>query len=266
MFKRVLSAILAVAMFNVFLMGCEQATNPDDKNNSTEGLNKTAGETITEQETVTEEESINGMINDNMEESNDPSAVEDDIMEEQKQETEEKAKEEAKDTPDTSTVSDYETFRADYSVHENSRDFLMYFDVVKFFGESETVDDINKRILELKENYEDEVVNKIDITPFIADDYNYYAAHCFSPYDLSSVYYDEQYVSVGWHRDWYAGGIHNEGWDSVNYDLIKGEKVRIYDILGDDAYEIIEEGLLGTWAAEEAKLGDYDLDNLKFFF
>ena len=161
-------------------------------------------------------------------------------------------------------ITGYTVDRQDQSVHENDRDFYMFFDVVTFQGDDPAIEIINQLILEKAEKYKEEMLSSFsDMSGFLSDSYPYNGPHYFEPRELVSVYYDESYISVGWHIDWYAGGVHNEGWESVNLSRQTYEPVSICDILGEDAAEKTDEAL------EEKEIPgprDYKEDDFSFYF
>ena len=172
------------------------------------------------------------------------------------------ADEEAENNP--AGITGYTVDRQDQSVHKNDRDFYMFFDVVTFQGDDPVVDIINQFISDKAEKYKEKILSSFsDMSAFLSDSYPYNGPHYFEPRELISVYYDEDYISVGWHIDWYAGGVHNEGWESVNLSRQTFKPVSIYDILGENAEDKIDRAL------EERGISsprDYQDEDFALFF
>ena len=104
-----------------------------------------------------------------------------------------------------------------------------------------------------------------DLSDYLSDTYPYRAPHYFEPRELKSVYYDENYISVGWEIQWYAGGVHNEWWESVNINRETLSEVSISNVLGEDAKAIIDRALEESIASNESGF-EYDLESVTFFF
>ena len=161
-------------------------------------------------------------------------------------------------------ITGYTVERQDYSVHSDNRDFYMFFDQVVFQGDDPAVAVVNQLIAEKAENYREEMVTSFpDMSEFLSESYPYSAPHYFEPRELVSVYYDEANISIGWHWDWYAGGVHNEGWESINLNRQTLEPLSVYDVLGKDAKEVIEQ-TLDERDYPEGRI--YDVDRIVFFF
>lgn len=83
---------------------------------------------------------------------------------------------------------------------------------------------------------------------------------------VNSIFYDDQYVSIGWTRLWWVGGTSNTTYGSLNFSLVTAQPVTIYDILGDNAYHRISEAMQETRAASVSDFGEENLPEVAFHF
>lgn len=93
-------------------------------------------------------------------------------------------------------------------------------------------------------------------------------------YDVKDVYIDENYVSIIYEWDWYAGGVRNHGLTGFNFDVKTGEEIDFEDLFASeetakDAFQTAANALIDANPEsffEEAKdtVSNYDLDDVKF--
>lgn len=162
----------------------------------------------------------------------------------------------------------YTVERHDYSIREDGREFSMYFDAPIFSGEGRIVDKVNADIAGLDAAYQAEMVPRCqeEKAALLADDFPYDDDFSYAPYHLESVFCDENYLSIGWSQFWFAGGVSNDVYDALNYDLSTLEPLTVYDVLGEDAKELIGAALAELIPEDTPVLDDDAMENLHFYF
>ena len=198
---------------------------------------------LPEKETVIPSDSLQEAV----EKQSDPQVAEEELSEER-----------------TTESFGYTIDRQDYSVHTDNRDFFMFFDVVTFHGDEQAAPVVNQIVTERAGEYKQKIGKDFsDMSEYLSDAYPYSAPHYFEPREVKSIFFDERYISIGWKIDWYAGGVYEESWESVNISRETLDHISIYDILGENTREKIDRALEDTWASGRQ---DYDIDSLPFFF
>lgn len=100
-------------------------------------------------------------------------------------------------------------------------------------------------------------------------DYPYLAT-----YDVKDVYIDDNYVSVIYNWEWYAGGVFNSGSNAFNFDIKTGERVAFKDLFANEAdakaafvnavNALIDESPEGFFEEAKDTVNNYNIDDVKF--
>lgn len=100
-------------------------------------------------------------------------------------------------------------------------------------------------------------------------DYPYLAT-----YDVKDVYIDDNYVSVIYDWEWYAGGVFNSGSNAFNFDIKTGEKVSFKDLFANEAdaktafvnavNALIDENPENFFEEATDTVNNYSIDDVKF--
>ena len=162
----------------------------------------------------------------------------------------------------------YTVERHDYSIVEDDREFSIYFDAPIFSGEARIMDKVNADIAALDATYREEMVPRCEEekASLLANDFPYDGDYSYAPYHLESVFCDENYLSIGWSQFWFAGGVSNDVYDALNYDLSTMEPLTVYVVLGDRAKEYIGKALAEIIPDNTPLLDDNAMENLHFYF
>ena len=93
-------------------------------------------------------------------------------------------------------------------------------------------------------------------------------------YDVDSVFIDDNYVSIIYKWEWFAGGVYNYGSTGLNFDLKTGEELDFEDLFANEAdarsaFEnavnaIIDEQSEAFFEDAKETVKNYDLDDVKF--
>jgi len=166
-------------------------------------------------------------------------------------------------------ITDHTVQRDDRSITlENQKTIEVFADIVTVDGPNETlVRKINAEVKELTDAY----FEKNNPNDFVYDlqTHNDSLGYSLAPMAIASIYYNEEYISIGWHQFWYAGGVTNNLWKSLNYNAKTGEKLTIYELLGDNAKQLILDKLLEVYELDKTitteALADYDMNELDFY-
>lgn len=143
-----------------------------------------------------------------------------------------------------SVISGYSVIRDDFSRStDNGRQIEMYFDKVIFEGSDDTIYWLNGQIESLEATYRKDYEKYMESDLINLQEFPYDSAWSYSPRELNSVYYDDNYVSIGWSGLWYAGGVTDTEFACMNYDLNSKSELTLHDILGENAYDIIVDAL-----------------------
>lgn len=180
---------------------------------------------------------------------------------------EEEAMNEPEDQP---VISNYSVTRDDFSQHlENGNGSSMYFDKVTFEGADENlIAWLNGQIESLEGTYQKEANDN-------AEGYLEYLQGCssgtffeYSPHELSHIFYDDNYVSVGWTCPWFAGGVSNTEYEYVNYDLNSKAQLTVTDVLGINAHNSIAQALnkVDESGFLSEQLKSIVIDDIPFYF
>ena len=93
-------------------------------------------------------------------------------------------------------------------------------------------------------------------------------------YDVDKVFTDDNYVSISYVWEWYAGGVHNYGSDGLNFDIKTGEKIDFKDLFASEAdarnafstavNALIDSDPDAFFSDAKDTVSNYDLDNVSF--
>ena len=151
---------------------------------------------------------------------------------------------ETSNTNEDSVISDFSVVRDDFSRStDNGRQIEMFFDKVIFEGSDDTIYWLNGQVESLEATYRKEYEEYIEDNLENLKELSYDDNWVYSPRELDSVYYDADYVSIGWSCLWYGGGVTDTEFVCMNYDLNSKSELTLYDILGENAYDIIVNAL-----------------------
>lgn len=142
-------------------------------------------------------------------------------------------------------ILDYSVTHNDFSHSiDGGKKVVMYFDRIIFEGSDEGVINwLNGQIESLENSYQKDCMEDVEHYAENLQGDQHSTQYDISPHELKHVYYDDDYVSIGWNCSWYAGGVADTSFTSVNYDLNSKIILSVRDLLGDNAYNIIIEAL-----------------------
>ncbi len=182
----------------------------------------------------------------------------------------ESVKELEEEPEDQPLISNYSVVRDDFSTSlDNGNRALMYFDKIIFEGsDTNLIVWLNGQIESLEGTYQKKSNED-------AEGYLEYLQGCssgtvfnYSPHELSHIFYDDNYVSVGWTCPWYAGGVENTTYEYVNYDLNSKAVLKVTDLLGDNAHNSITQALnkIDDSGYYSERLKRIMIDDIPFYF
>ena len=167
-------------------------------------------------------------------------------------------------------ITGYTTQTDDFSASGNGRTVNAFFERIIFEDRNmPEISWLNSQIEQMESCYQDQV-SDIDEELEMLLDYPYDDDWNYSPYSVESVYYDKDgNVSVGYIYDWYMGGVHNEGWDSLNCNIYSRDHLELKDIFGVDvetARERLNQALINEGVPESNLEGIDTLSSATFYF
>lgn len=93
-------------------------------------------------------------------------------------------------------------------------------------------------------------------------------------YDVDSVFIDDNYVSIIYKWEWFAGGVHNYGRQGFNFDINTGEEIDFEDLFASEAdarsafetavNKLIDETPENFFEDAKTTVSNYDIDDVKF--
>ena len=93
-------------------------------------------------------------------------------------------------------------------------------------------------------------------------------------YDVDKVFIDDNYVSISYGWEWYAGGVHNYGGEGKNFDIKTGEEIDFEDLFASEAEArtafsnavnaLIDSDPDSFFSDAKDTVSSYDLDNVSF--
>lgn len=238
--RKILAVVMCLSMV-IGVCGCGNTSETANNAKSTEEIKKTESEVEKETE-VTEEDETTEEVKISEEEVNE----------------------------DVPIISNYSIVRDDFSCSTNSgKKIVMYFDKVVFEGSDDSIIYwLNGQVESLENTYQSEYQSNIEQELENLEESSYDTSWEFEPHELKHIYYDDQYASIGWSCKWYGGGVGDTTYEYVNYNLSTKAEVTLYDLLGDNAYNIIVEAL--NKEDESGTLsGNFDIamvDSVPFYF
>lgn len=173
-----------------------------------------------------------------------------------------------------SKITGYDVKRVDYSKN-GSNNFTVeaFFDRPIFGGKDKVIRELNNEVTDLLIAYGvdihngnmDEMIEDLEWMASPGDKFQ------FGTQNLDFVHYNEQYVSLAYHSEWFMGGVYNQSYTAINKNLQTGEAVsidQVMDMSMDAVKDCIADKLVVEWNMDkqDARRKLDGIDDFVFWF
>lgn len=166
-------------------------------------------------------------------------------------------------------IINYSTVRDDFSQNTtNGRKLYCYFDRTIFEGTDDNrINWINAQVENVEAQFKKEFIPRAQEYLKILQESLYNEDYSIAPHQLSHVYYDDSYVSIGWERAWYAGGVDDSDYVGLNLNAATQSHLSLTDVLGENAYDRIINAVINQgYDRSTLKITENMLDEINFYF